>query len=473
MRLAHLPKLTLITCSLLAGACGYVAEPWDDPSAEHSDENASQHRATAVVQTLVEWNKDLLPQDRVAKYCNMSGSEFVFYRGSNHLFWDDYAMDARLQIFGNEKTRVWLQGDLHAFNFGAFSNDEGAVVYTLNDFDEAIIADYQYDVWRMAISLYLLARGSGILDDKSIDSMVRLFAKEYRHTMTSYRGNNDEGNIEFTVNNLRKPLATLLEKVEKKKSRARALKKWTTIENEQRTFNLSLPKLSPASEQEAQILAAMPAYRESLSGGRRDADYYRIKSIARRLLAGTGSLGTPRYYVLVEGPSDSLDDDRILDVKRQAKPTAYHFLEQETRNSYDALFVNDAQRHAIGYKALLSDVDNRLGWMLLADGAYSVRERSVYKDSIELADFETQKHFDSAAKDWGMILATTHARSDQDFDKSMIPFSVDKQIDEVTSGQGAAFDQLVVEVAQEYANQVRSDWAAFRKALEPQVCPAE
>ena len=115
-------------------------------------------RPSNVISALQEWNKDLTPCDREAKYCKMASAPLVFYRGTDHLYWADFVGDERLEQFGSHETRTWLQGDLHAYNFGSFDNHSGEVVFDLNDFDECIYADYQYDVWRMAVSIVLIAR---------------------------------------------------------------------------------------------------------------------------------------------------------------------------------------------------------------------------------------------------------------------------------------------------------------------------
>ena len=49
---------------------------------------------------------------------------------------------------------------------------------------------------------------------------------------------------------------------------------------------------------------------------------FTLKDVAKRELAGTGSLGSGRYYVLIEGvgqPGD-VNDDVILDFKEQDRP---------------------------------------------------------------------------------------------------------------------------------------------------------
>ena len=86
-------------------------------------------RANKVLADLTSWNKDIKAQDRQSKYCTMASAPLVFYRGTNHLFWADFAGDKRLGRFGNEKTKTWLQGDLHVYNFGSYGNSRGEVVY--------------------------------------------------------------------------------------------------------------------------------------------------------------------------------------------------------------------------------------------------------------------------------------------------------------------------------------------------------
>ena len=116
------------------------------------------HRSRFVLEALAEHNKHLTDVERTAKYNKMAQSAFRFYRGTNHLFWADFSGDERLQRFSSSQTRIWLQGDLHSENYGAYHNDSGDIIYSLNDFDDAVVADYQFDLWRMAVSIVLVAR---------------------------------------------------------------------------------------------------------------------------------------------------------------------------------------------------------------------------------------------------------------------------------------------------------------------------
>ncbi len=420
-------------------------------------------QARDAVQAVDDWNAGLNAADRDAKYCKMSQSPFRFFRGSNHLFWSDLAGDSRLASFTSANTRTWIQGDLHTDNFGSYDDDNGDVVYALNDFDESLIADYQYDVWRMATSLVLVMRENGDLSASTQADMVDAFSESYLDALASYHGNDDELGVVITAQNAYGRLDDFLGDVESGNSRSAMLDDWTVMVAGVRTFDLSLDDLVAASGAEtADILSAMSGYGQTLSGGfGYDGTYFAVKDVARRVNAGTGSLGTPRFYVLIEGPSGAQNDDRILDVKRQGKPTPYQFLDSATRAEYDNLFDNDAQRHAVAMDALTRHTDDHLGWMILGDGAYSVRERSPYKGAFPTTTLDTVTRFGKLAEQWGTILAAAHSAADQDYDPNYVDKSFDKQVDELTDTHHAEFRAIVRDVAFEYADQVDADFAAF------------
>ncbi|EGJ29470.1 hypothetical protein LYNGBM3L_63840 [Moorena producens 3L] len=431
----------------------------------------TKDRATVVVKTIEEANTGISKQDRETKYCKMACSKFVFYRGTNQLFWKDFAGDNRLKDFGNAKTKIWLSGDMHAENFGAYDNNRGEIVYSLDDFDDGIIADYQYDVWRMAASLALVGRQNGLSAEEQ-NNGIDAFSESYLDTMASYRGNDRELETYFTKDNTYGKLDDFLEGVEASESRQKMLKKWTELDPNQRRFNLSKVKLGkPTASERQDIENAIADYQKTLTKKfKYDKNYFRVKDIAQRLLAGTGSLGIPRYYLLIEGETSSQDDDRILDIKFQSSPTAYDYLSQQEREKYDKNFNNEGQRHALAYRALTKHTDNHLGWMKLGDGYYSVRERSPFKETFDITELTKEKRFVKLAEQWGQVLATAHARADKDFDAALVPYSIDKQVDELTDGRHKEFRQLVREVALTYADQVEKDYGYFLEKLKPNSC---
>ena len=418
-------------------------------------------RPAEVITEIEDFNASI--PTRQDKYCKMATSAFVFYRGTDHLYWKDLATDRRLGLFGGERTKIWLQGDLHAYNFGSFDNDDDIVVYDLNDFDEVVIADYQMDLWRMATSLVLIARDNGELSSSDVADILDAFSESYLDTVASYRGNNDERGMYYDAQATYGRLDNFLEDVESTESRREMLDKWTIDVGSTRDFNLTLEKLAAVDPAvDAEIRAAMDSYRATVANSLQDdASYFEVKDIALRLGAGTGSLGVPRYYVLIEGKTSGDNDDRILDVKQQGLPSAYPYLSASERSMLDQFDGNQAQRTIVGYRALAVGADDHLGWMSLSDGVYSVRERSPYKEAFPTETLDTNSRFLDMAEQWGAILATAHARSDKDYDSSYISYSFDKQVDLLTDHRHSEFRSLVREVAEVYADQVADDYLAF------------
>ncbi|EAZ92362.1 DUF2252 domain-containing protein [Crocosphaera chwakensis] len=462
----------------------------------------NQNKNKEVVEKIQEANNQLKNDIKYEKYCRIACAAFPFYRATNYLFWDDFSKDNRFSKFSSEQTNIWISGDLHVDNFGAYHNDENEVIFDLNDFDESVISNYQYDVWRMATSIILSISNSHTttlnLDEKNqIADVIDKFTESYLDTLAEYQGNNDETKTYFTNKNTEGEIKELIEYAEKK-SRNKLLEKWTIDEKDRKRFKTPKERdilgIASLEEKEA-ITSQMKAYGNTLTGKLEyNENYFKVKDIAPRLKAGLGSLGTPRYYILLEGESDSLEDDRILDIKRQSKPTPYHVFNSTEKATYDKFFDNDAQRHAIAYRALTKHTDDFLGWMYLSDkngefsGYYSVREMSPNKASLDdLEDkegnaftFANAKQSDllEIAKLWGKILATDHARADKDFEEKYIPYSFEKEVTQLTNGKHKEFRELVKEVAFDYANQVESDYDSFlqfitKLKLEKQLinCP--
>jgi uncharacterized protein (DUF2252 family) len=116
-----------------------------------------------------------------------------------------------------------------------------------------------------------------------------------------------------------------------------------------------------------------------------------------------------------------------------------------------------------GDPRVIGDVRDLLGWTALSDGAtYSVRERSPFKDTFDTTTLTSTTRLTNLAEQWGTILATQHARADKDWDSSVVPGSIDGQVNALTSGDHAGFRAKVRALALDYADQVALDYASFQ-----------
>ena len=55
-----------------------------------------------------------------------------------------------------------IDGDAHLNNFGVYGSPQRDVVFDLNDFDEAVIGPWEWDLKRLTASVDLAARENGL-----------------------------------------------------------------------------------------------------------------------------------------------------------------------------------------------------------------------------------------------------------------------------------------------------------------------
>jgi len=422
---------------------------------------STDERAQWVRDEVTRVNADLAAADRAEKFAAMAESPARFFRATNHLFWADLAADDRLARYGRDDTRSFILGDLHADNVGALTDDEGRVIYDLDDVDDAFIADYQLDLWRMAVSIALVGRENGV-DGQSVADAVAGFAGGYLTGARAFVGNGDEDDAVVDSSNAFGILDEFLADAEEE-TRADLLADLTVVVDGARQLDTDRDDLDPPAPDLADALvAAMPAYGETLSGQLPfDPDYFAVKSIARRLHAGLSSLGRPRYLVLIEGPSDADDDDVVLEAKNIPAPTPYGFVSDDERARYDASFANHAERALQAARALGAHVDDHLGWMALPDGDFLVRERTPAEDTLDTADLDSPTRLGKLAEQWGAIAAAAHARGDDDFRPDLVAGSLEAAVDRAVGGDDDGFAALILEVAEGYADQVAIDFESF------------
>ena len=79
----------------------------------------------------------------------MASSGFSFFRGAAAV------MAADLACYRDQSTRIdtVICGDAHLANFGAYLSPERIPVFDLNDFDEARLGPWEWDVCRFAASI--------------------------------------------------------------------------------------------------------------------------------------------------------------------------------------------------------------------------------------------------------------------------------------------------------------------------------
>ncbi|MCK7543129.1 DUF2252 domain-containing protein [Marinobacter bryozoorum] len=427
------------------------------------------NRDQQVIQAIADNNDDLDQASREKKFAAMAESPYRFFRGTSHLFWQDMYNDWRFSLFGGVPgTQTWIQGDAHVYNFGAFANHEGEVIYGLDDFDDAVVSDYQYDLWRLAVSLVLDTRANGNFHEKAGRKALETLVESYLTTATRYREKDLGKEVHFTADTAGKPLKKFLGKVERKKGRKKMLDKWTRLQkNGKRVFDAMHPKLkrlSPVARK--RFMEAFEAYRAQRKEGQ--DEFYRIKDVVRRVNAGTGSLGADRFYALIEGDSGTHHDDIILDIKQQDGPSLLLAMTDAERKAYHRVYANEGIRHAAAFEAMAEHPDRYLGWLELDGKVFSVRERSPFKDDFPTDKLDSKKEFRKMAALWGEVLATEHKRASRAVNPEA-PFLFEDTLSRLTEDREEEFVTLVLAIATHYAECVERDYQTFLETFVESV----
>src|SRR5512132_3696777 len=120
---------------------------------------------------------DLLP----IRHGRMAASPWNYYRGAAAV------MAADLASRPNSGLHVQLCGDAHVLNFGLWATPERNLLFDLRDFDESLPGPFEWDVARLAASLVVAARESGVRRSTADDAVLAAVTA-YRDSMRRAAG---------------------------------------------------------------------------------------------------------------------------------------------------------------------------------------------------------------------------------------------------------------------------------------------
>ena len=110
----------------------------------------------------------------------MAASPFTFLRGAACVMaWD-------LSRTPNSGINVIIDGDAHINNFGMYGTPQRDVIFDLNDFDEATVGPWEWDLKRLVASVNVAARENG-LNKAERAAAVRSAVQAIAGTSTAWR----------------------------------------------------------------------------------------------------------------------------------------------------------------------------------------------------------------------------------------------------------------------------------------------
>src|ERR1700758_1183686 len=131
------------------------------------------------IKVLQRSDRGRLPELLPIRYGRMRHSPFAFFRGSAAVMaWD-------LSKTSATKIRVQACGDCHVANFGGFASPERRLLFDINDFDETLHAPWEWDIKRLAVSVFLASRELGLGEGSCRDAVLAVVGS-YRKQMREY-----------------------------------------------------------------------------------------------------------------------------------------------------------------------------------------------------------------------------------------------------------------------------------------------
>jgi uncharacterized protein (DUF2252 family) len=416
-------------------------------------------RSESIVGVLADAFGDLIEADERAfrhKFRKMAASPFAFYRGSAPLF---YADVVRLEDpWADERTsRVWIQGDLHAENFGTYMDAAGILVFDVNDFDEAYLGHFTWDVRRMAASLALLGFAKA-LSDEAIERMIETYGRAYLEQVRAFSTGDRDSEYRLTLDNTDGVLHSVLLRA-RLETRVGLLEAATTVEGAERHFSAGAGVRRLEDDERSEVEKGYEAYLETIPEIKRQHSVsYAVKDVIGRAGFGIGSAGLPAYSLLVEGRTQALENDVVLSMKQGniAAPSRV-----VTDAAIRDAFEHPGHRTAVSQRALQAHADPWLGWCELHGQGQLVKELSPYEADLDWDTVTEPDEIIPLLRSLGHATAKVHCVSDAGSDQALVDFQTEDAIVAAVGDEDEAFAADLANFGAAYGELVRDDHRRF------------
>ncbi|MEB3021213.1 DUF2252 domain-containing protein [[Mycobacterium] crassicus] len=380
------------------------------PRRELAQLTPSTRSATEI---LVAQNARRVPELVPLRFARMLADPFSFYRGSAAV------MAADLAAGKSSGIEVLCCGDAHLANFGIYAAPDRALVFDLNDFDEAAIAPAEWDLKRLVTSVVIGGRHARY-PSKAIRQMAERTVRAYRTGLDTMLGMTvlDRYYLRMEPERYRNQMdagvAAVLNRTLKrarKQTSSRVFARIMTLGPDGTPRLLENPPVLEHVDVDAET-ELVESLREYIGGVPVDVavvlSHFRVTDIARRVV-GVGSVGTRCYLAILTGPTD---EPLILQAKEASRSVLDEFghapqpgiLREAIATYGQGVRVMDGQR------ILQGSSDVFLGTMRYDGRDFYVRQFHDMKGTVELQGMPA-KTFGEYVIACAVALARAHAQS--------------------------------------------------------------
>jgi uncharacterized protein (DUF2252 family) len=387
-----------------------------------------------VLERIENFNQGRNPQLLQLKYQKMRNDTFAFFRGTCHLFYEDWPQETIL----NSAPAVWVCGDLHLENFGSYKGDNRLVYFDINDFDEAVLAPCTWDLVRFLTSIFIGTRSLEVSESDAL-ALCQCFLETYRQTLT-------KGQVQTLERETAKGMVKDLLMSLRQRDRKSFLDERTDLTKNQRRLKIDNKRTMAIAQPIRENITNLI---ETWGAQQPEPKFFKVWDVAHRI-AGTSSLGLERYVVLVEGKG-SPNQNYLLDLKAATASSLHPQIAQPQ-------WANEATR-VFNIEQRVQGMPPALITILSLDGqSYLLRELQPTQDRLSLKQakgkskrLETVINTMAKLVAWGQL--RSGGRQGSAIADELIAFAQDDRWQEPLLGY-----------VLEYQHKVEEDFQSFRKS---------
>jgi uncharacterized protein (DUF2252 family) len=408
------------------------------------------------VATVIARNDEVMIRSRPAlvsgRYTRMASNAFSFYRGNLALFRQDWELGRTSRSgFLGATPPVWGLADPHPENFGVLIAGDGVAAIEPNDFDSADRVPYLFDLRRLVGGLGVGARLSN--PQVPVAALGEAAARAYASTLTAL----SNGEPPRRATSSPDPIsADLFRRSQRDLTNRAELLFLTEVKDGQRRFRRGV--IDP--EEPTQFLADVPAEIVPLVpqalARLQTAPGFDVLDVVREFGSGVASWARLRLLVLVQGPTDSVSDDLILEVKELPESMVAGWYRPVLPAADTPARVESAARRAW----FRPDADPRYFATTWQGLPVLVRTESEAFKSVRVSRWTGDRSSEVAltrlAELTGSLLARAHAQSEPETVRAIVN-QLERGVDVFAAEQGAFADG--------HSAQVLEDFTHFQNAL--------
>ncbi len=343
----------------------------------------------SIIERIDAFNSKFPEQLIKKKYELLKCDLFSFFRGTNHIFYEDLSSTPL-----TASPDCWLCGDLHLENFGSFKGDNRLVYFDLNDFDESILANVSWEIVRVITSILIGFHSLSITDEEALKS-VKVFLKKYRQVL-------GEGKPRYIEPKIAKGIVRkFLNKVAARSDGDQLLGR-----TKEKGGSLHLSKYDGRQLQidkglKKELIEAFTPWMES---NNQAPNNYKVLDVRFRF-AGTGSVGINRYVFLIQKVTDS-KKHMLIDMKEATHSSLAPYVK-----TIQPKWDTESERMITVQRIMQNTSPAQLSSMNFRGKDYVMQELQPTKDRINFELIE--KRFEDVCnviEDMALLTASAHLR---------------------------------------------------------------